>query len=761
MCTLAQTPTTTHHHQHTNNTMNNSNLYNNIILILFSVNFKGNVMKKMINAIGNFLFNKSMNFHSELEVDVMCNDIQYVNDYDVDLTLPGYEHSTDTEEQQIADMQWAFEAEIDALYGEHDDEVSLSADTMAIILAYAAEGAAKARANSVNEEDAMYEGEYEGEDMSEEDMEALLKTLEGLDETEEDDMNNDEDNTMFSIMPVLMAFANVDMTQERIMVLVALVAMIVAIIATFVAMFSYEKKQKAKKLAIAERTRNAELEQIRCFYAAVEMERRERNIAYYREQAEQARQEEARIAAAVLAEETRQRQIQEEEVAQQQKRKAERALQREAVNESNKANKLAEVKGHIYHEIWQFNVKIINFKPEELWQQLDQKEEKKFTLQDLLDANEIFENTGDAKFFFENATIQGIRQFWLVNSRQHVLEIKRLKNLPIFWFFYEFITAVERSQVNNNGLQYQLSRTAVWSSTQILTKAEYAALEQIVADKGMDFFAGWALPLNTAATGGLILAMSKDLAFAEEISSVKRHFEFWHSTEMNSERSLWKAAQWKIYLQRYNKVNKLKVDAWPSFAEGFAECKLTTDIVVGFNFDKKESRSCEVGDTEQIAMILDADYDQVLRIRRTDAAGIWNESQQINKKYTGNFCTGRGNRQEEGYYQRDFLENKKIPWIADIQINGEWDNFGVILTNSAGVADFGMGNKNRSEKHRPILHAMFGTGDDSLVVSKGQRRLEDMTRNWFTHREMNINKVIAEIRAELENQDGQVTDDAW
>ena len=177
MCTLAQTPTTTHHHQHTNNTMNNSNLYNNIILILFSVNFKGNVMKKMINAIGNFLFNKSMNFHSELEVDVMCNDIQYVNDYDVDLTLPGYEHSTDTEEQQIADMQWAFEAEIDALYGEHDDEVSLSADTMAIILAYAAEGAAKARANSVNEEDAMYEGEYEGEDMSEEDMEALLKTL--------------------------------------------------------------------------------------------------------------------------------------------------------------------------------------------------------------------------------------------------------------------------------------------------------------------------------------------------------------------------------------------------------------------------------------------------------------------------------------------------------------------------------------------------------------------------------------------------------
>lgn len=404
----------------------------------------------------------------------------------------------------------------------------------------------------------------------------------------------------------------------------------------------------------------------------------------------------------------------------------------------------------------------------EIWEKFDKKDAntKAITAEAIRNACEAWNATGDASFFWDNATIQGIRAFWLAIN--DMSEYARSNNNfhCLYKFFLDFIDRLEKILRRNDSNYCTLVSRATWSygpnslyGCRILTKAECEALDCIVQKKGWNFFRDWYLPDNDAATGGLLLAMSKDFKFMEEMAEIKSEGDFWNNPQMKVEKSLWKANQWKTYLARYNKVKQLKEDMWPIFArEEIATCKLTTDVVVGFKFGNKEFEICDVADTKQIEKILAAGYDQVLRIRRTTAKGIWEESQQINRKYSGTFCTGRGTEQSHGYYQSDFLTGTTLPWVADIQINGEWDNFGVILTNSAGVVDYGMGNDNRSDRHRKILYTIFGDGTTMGEITAGQREVRNMAENWFTHREFNINHAVAEIKAKLEPV---VNNDVW
>jgi len=528
------------------------------------------------------------------------------------------------------------------------------------------------------------------------------------------------------------------------------------ILMSFVAFFvtnNYLNKKQAEKLAAMQRLVESEREQTRRFYAVQEWK--------YRQQRIEGRKEEARQAL-IQAEQEKQAAI---------SRELAKALEIQYAAEAAKAEeeykalvakieaeqKLKEIQIASFSSAHQLNVKMMKMDFKEFWITFDKKEHQpKFTWDDLVNSCEHFAKTGDASLFFENATIQGIRQFWWVLAQKSLDQITAVQNDSIFWFFSEFISFLERFQSNNSNNKHSLGWKCSWryspkhGSSRILTQKEMEALDLIVAKKGWSFLEEWALPINDAATGGLLVAMAKDDTFADEVATIKTEAEFWHSMQMNTEKSLWKAAQWRIYVTRYNKVKALKEGLWAMFAtEGVATTKLTADVVVGFNFEGTQHEICDVADTCSIAKILAAGYDQVLRIRRTDAAGIWQESQQINAKYSGNFCTGRGPAQENGYYQGDFKSGKLIPWIADIQINGEWDNFGVILTNSAGVVDYGMGNDNRSAKHQQILYKMFGKGSLQYAPSAGQLMLNKMVNDWFTHRQFNVNHVAAEVKQKL------------
>lgn len=765
MCTLAQKITNIINTIINNKPMNNNTHSNN----------KVTVMTSLINVLFN---SNNPSYQADNEVDVMSNSIQYTNEYDVDLYISGdYGHSTDTEEQQVADMEAAFEAEIDALYADDSVPMSLPSDMMAMIMAAAANAHINNVNSDVNEEDAMCndncpvcENGVSTNMLCSACEETMLNEsyVDKHGSDMEDDMSNDKDN-MFSIMPVL-ALASANMTQERIMVLVALVAMIVAIIATFVAIFWYEKKQKANKLAILNRKQRAEEEQDRCFYAMVEMERRERNIAFYRQQALDEAERIAQLERdAVLREEYRLAAEREQE------REAQRLARNAEILREMEERRLATLKVQAElgckhsAEKWKYehfirsivNTTDINA----LWAMFDTELEEEITFEAFNEAEKNLNESADCSFFYKNASIQGLRSYWLMYANLDSNSHHAACYNAMACKFSEFGRQLEKAMRNSDNEYYEFIRQASWETgyswqaLRILTKTEWEAAKLIISKKNMQFFSRWQLPLNDAATGGLLLAMSKDSAFADEMHAMKDDREFWQNRQMNAEKSLWKAAQWKTYLARYNKVKELKEDLMPIFAsEEVATCKLTTDIVVGFNFNKKEFESCDVANTEQIEKILAAGYDQVLRIRRTDAKGIWEESQQINGKYTGRFCTGNGSVQSEGYYQGSFLNGTNIPWVADIQISGEWDNFGVILTNSIGVVDFGMGNDNRSKKHRPILVRMFGDADQATSKTPGQLEAIKMYNTWFIQREFNINHVVAQIKANLA---AAINSDVW
>ena len=731
MCTLTQILTHITNTIINNKTMNNNTHSNN----------KVTVMTSLINVLFN---SNNPSYQADNEVDAMSNKIQYTNEYDVDLYIKGdYGYSTDTEEQQIADMEAAFEAEIDALYADDSVPMSLPSDMMASIMAFAA---ANANKNNVNS-----------------------------DVNEEDDMSNDKDNNMFSIMPVLALAADATyatMTgNEKIMLISALVFITVAVIAAIVGSIWYEKKQKANKLAILERKQRAEEEQTRCFYAMVEMERRERNIAFYRQQALDEAERIAQLERdAVLREEYRRAAEREQE------REAQRLARNAQVFREMEERRLATLKvqaelgcKHSAEKVKyeDFIRSIVNTTDiNALWAMFDTQLEEEITFEAINEAEKNLNESADCSFFYKNASIQGLRSFWLMYAN---LNDSHGQNAACYNAmarkFLEFGRELEKAMRNSENEYYHFICQANWQhgythqALRILTKTEWEAAKLLISKKNMQFFHRWELPLNDAATGGLLLAMSKDAAFADEMHAIKDDREFWHNRQMNAEKSLWKAAHWKNYLARYNKVKQLKEDLMPIFAsEEVAICKLTTDIVVGFKFGKKEFESCDVADTDQIEKILAAGYDQVLRIRRTDAKGIWEESQQINKKYTGRFCTGHGTEQSHGYYQEKFLNGTNIPWVADIQINGEWNNFGVILTNSVGVVDFGMGNDNRSSKHRPILVNMFGDADQETSKTPGQLEAIKMYNTWFIQREFNINHVVAQIKAKLA---AAVNSDVW
>jgi hypothetical protein len=724
MCTLAQILT------HITNTIINSKPMNN--------NTHSNSKVTIMTSLINVLFNSN---NPSYQAD-NAEDAMYVNDYNVDLYIKGdYGHSTDTEEQQVADMEAAFEAEIEALYEDDSEMPVMSAASMEAIMAFAAQQAwVKKDVNNVNS-----------------------------DVNEEDVMKNEENNNMFSIMPVL-ALASANMTQERIMVLVALVAMIVAIIATFVAMFWYEKKQKANKLAILNRKQRAEEEQARMHDAFYMMQRRERNIAYARQQA---LNEAERIAQ--LERDIAEREAYRLAAEREQEREAQRLARNAQVLREMEERRLATLKAQAELGCKQsaeglkydyFIRSIVNAADiNALWAMFDKQLKEEITFEAFNEAEKNLDESADYSFFYKNASIQGLRSYWLMYANLDSKHQQAAAYSSMARKFSEFGRQLEKAMRNSESEYYHLCCQANWETgynwqaLRILTKAEWQAAKLLIEKKTIQFFSRWCLPFNDAATGGLLLAMSKDAAFADEMHAMKEDREFWHNRQMNAEKSLWKAGQWKTYLARYNKVKELKEDLMPIFAsEEIATCKLTTDIVVGFNFDKKEFESCDVANTEQIEKILAAGYDQVLRIRRTDAKGIWEESQQINSKYTGRFCTGNGNVQSDGYYQSTFLNGTNIPWVADIQINGEWDNFGVILTNSIGVVDFGMGNDNRSKKHRPILVNMFGDADQATSKTPGQLEAIKMYNTWFIQREFNINHVVAQIKANLA---AAVNSDVW
>ena len=536
---------------------------------------------------------------------------------------------------------------------------------------------------------------------------------------------------------------------------------------SFVAFFvtnNYFNNKRAQKLAAIQRILDSEREQTRRFYAAAEWERRERNADYYRQQAAEA---------AERVEQTRLRLI---EIAAERVAKIDEERRRHLENMMKEhMHRINMLHGNIN---WGSNDDIIfaqkneqdkvdalvksilEMTNEEIWKTYDKVDQEEMTAAALAEAHQAWAESGDNTFFYNHLSIQSLRKFWLLQYEIGIWQ----KQLSINNWFYMVMSAMSLRMMQNDKSIHAFYRASFYNvgalangSMQIMTKLEADAMiliakrnQDVVSENEMQFFVNWQMPTNDAAVGGLLLAMSKDEKFAHEMHEERHNFDFWRNNAMNAEKSLWKAAQWKVYLARYKKVKALKDNMWPMFAkEEVATGKLTHDIVVGFNFVGDKHEICDVADTCSIAKILAAGYDQVLRIRRTDAKGIWNESKQINSKYTGNFCTGAGQVQEQGYYQSKFLQGHYIPWVADIMINGEWDNFGVILTNNSGVVDYGMGNNNRSKKHEQILYRMFGKGDQNEIPTNGQNMVNEMMSNWFTHRQFNINHAVAEIKQKL------------
>jgi hypothetical protein len=564
------------------------------------------------------------------------------------------------------------------------------------------------------------------------------------------------------------------LTADKEMGIALLSGMIFMMFVAFFVTNNYFNKKAAQKLAAIQRIVESEREQTRRFYAAAQWERRERNASYYRQQAAEA---------AERAEQTRLRII---EIAAERAAKADEERRRHLENMMKEhMHRINMLHGNIN---WGSNDEVIfaqkseqdkvdalvkgilEMTNEEIWKTYDKVDQEEMTAAALAEAHQAWAESGDNSFFYKHLSIQSLRKFWLLQYEIGIWE----KQLSINNWFYMLMSAISLRMMQNDKKIHAFYRTA-WlrnigaltnGSMQILTKMEADAMiliakrnQDVVSENEMSFFVNWQLPTNDAAVGGLLLAMSKDQKFADEMHEERHTVDFWTNKAMNAEKSLWKAAQWKVYLARYKKVKALKDNMWPMFAkEEVATGKLTNDIVVGFNFEGEKHEICDVADTCSIARILAAGYDQVLRIRRTDAKGIWQESQQINKKYTGNFCTGAGQVQEQGYYQSKFLQGHYIPWVADIQVNGQWDNFGVILTNNSGVVDYGMGNNNRSQKHQALLYRMFGKGDQNEIPTAGQNMLNEMMNNWFNHREFNINHAAAEIKAKLA---AAVDNDVW
>lgn len=213
-----------------------------------------------------------------------------------------------------------------------------------------------------------------------------------------------------------------------------------------------------------------------------------------------------------------------------------------------------------------------------------------------------------------------------------------------------------------------------------------------------------------------VLRQDKEMAtWFEEASHDPSWEQFWPSIEalMKDKKQSWDAREWRNLRNRYE-----------------AAVQIVNDLCIEFLGKGKNAPKFR---ENEVSCVLTQD---TFRYRTVDAAEAMAACQRINAVHKGNFCVARG------VYQQQMQEGSHLPWVVDkLSGTGEWQEFGFVLTTTAGIADWGFGKDNRSNKSvelKTATEVLGGIAD--LDHQKPERQFIEMFHKaWVSMRKPNLN----------------------
>ena len=224
-----------------------------------------------------------------------------------------------------------------------------------------------------------------------------------------------------------------------------------------------------------------------------------------------------------------------------------------------------------------------------------------------------------------------------------------------------------------------------------------------------------------------VLRQDKEMAtWFAEASHDPSWEQFWPSIEalMKDKKQNWDAREWRTLRTRY---------------EGAVQ--IVNDLCIEFLGKAKNNPNFRGG---QVSCLASKD---TFRYRVVDAAEAMAACKRINAVHRGGFCVARG------VYQQQMQQGSHLPWVVD-KLNGEgnWEEFGFVLTTTAGIADWGFGKHNRSNKSVELKTAteMLG-GIVDLDHQKPERQFIEMFHKaWVSMRKPNLNDWKTFVREAAE-----------
>ena len=224
-----------------------------------------------------------------------------------------------------------------------------------------------------------------------------------------------------------------------------------------------------------------------------------------------------------------------------------------------------------------------------------------------------------------------------------------------------------------------------------------------------------------------VLRQDKEMAtWFAEASHDPSWEQFWPSIEalMKDKKQNWDAREWRTLRTRY---------------EGAVQ--IVNDLCIEFLGKAKNNPNFRGG---QVSCLASKD---TFRYRVVDAAEAMAACKRINAVHKGGFCVARG------VYQQQMQQGSHLPWVVD-KLNGEgnWEEFGFVLTTTAGIADWGFGKHNRSNKSVELKTAteMLG-GIVDLDHQKPERQFIEMFHKaWVSMRKPNLNDWKTFVREAAE-----------
>jgi len=225
-----------------------------------------------------------------------------------------------------------------------------------------------------------------------------------------------------------------------------------------------------------------------------------------------------------------------------------------------------------------------------------------------------------------------------------------------------------------------------------------------------------------------ILRQDKEMAtWFAEASHDPSWEQFWVGIEslMKDKKQAWTAQDWRILRARYE-----------------AAVLVVNDLCIEF---LGQSKSKPKFMASEVSCLVTKD---TFRYRAVGAQEAMEACKRINAKHKGGFCVARG------VYQEQMLSGSHLPWVVDkADGEGNWLEFGFVLTTSAGVADWGFGRENRNNSSVELKTAteMLG-GIVQLDQYKPERAyIEMFHKNWTLMKKPSLNDWKTFIKTAFAN----------